>query len=53
MGGGIILDDIHEINYAKYLFGKFESIFCSASKISDLEIDVEDNADMLIKSKKR
>ncbi len=50
MGGGIILDDIHEIDYAYWLFGPFSSVFCKADKISDLKIDTEDNADIIIES---
>lgn len=52
MGGGILLDDVHEINYAVWLFGKIDYLFCLASKISNLKIDTEDNADILCKTKK-
>jgi len=46
MGGGIILDDIHEIDYACWLFGYPKSVIASAGTLSDLEIDVEDTAQM-------
>jgi predicted dehydrogenase len=45
MGGGIILDDVHELDYACWLFGYPKSVQCSFGKFSDLEIDVEDTAD--------
>ncbi len=48
MGGGIILDDIHEIDYALWFFGIPKKVFCSAQKISDLDIETEDTADMIL-----
>ena len=45
MGGGIILDDTHELDYACWLFGYPESVQCSFGKFSNFEIDVEDTAD--------
>jgi predicted dehydrogenase len=44
MGGGIILDDVHELDYACWLFGAPESVLCSCGKFSNFEIDVEDTA---------
>lgn len=51
-GGGIILDDIHEIDYATWLLGEMKNVFCSAGKISDLDIETEDNAELLLRTKK-
>ena len=48
--GGVLLDHIHELDYAQYLFGGFRSVYCTAEKISDLEISSEDNANLLLKS---
>ncbi len=48
-GGGIMLDAIHEFDYLRWFFGDVEEVFCHASKMSTLEIDVEDNADILIR----
>jgi predicted dehydrogenase len=48
--GGVLLDHIHELDYAQYLFGRFRSVFCMAEKISDLEITSEDNANLVLKS---
>lgn len=50
MGGGILLDAIHEINYSVYLFGKMKKVFCFANKNSNLHINTEDNAELLLKS---
>ena len=52
MGGGILLDAIHEINYSVYLFGRMKKLFCFANKNSDLNINTEDNAELLLKSTK-
>jgi len=46
MGGGIILDDVHEIDYACWLFGFPESVSCAYGKFSNFDIDVEDTADI-------
>lgn len=43
-GGGVILDSIHEVDYAAWLLGPVERVLCSAGKLSDLDIDVEDYA---------
>jgi predicted dehydrogenase len=45
MGGGIILDDVHELDYACWLFGYPQTVLCSYGRFSSLEIDVEDTAD--------
>jgi predicted dehydrogenase len=47
MGGGIILDDVHEIDYACWLMGYPEKVTGFSGKFSDLEIDVEDTAELL------
>lgn len=52
MGGGIILDAIHEIDYAVWLFGKMTQIFSSSNKISNLKIDTEDTVEIILKTKK-
>jgi len=49
MGGGVILDAIHEIDYARWMLGDIAVISCMADKQSSLEIDVEDVADMLLR----
>lgn len=51
-GGGVILDLSHEIDYSFYLFGDIIKMKGSYGKISDLSIDTEDYADILIKCKR-
>ena len=46
MGGGIILDDVHEIDYACWLFGYPRSVQSASGTYGRLGIDVEDVADM-------
>ncbi|HEU5195172.1 MAG TPA: Gfo/Idh/MocA family oxidoreductase [Methylomirabilota bacterium] len=49
MGGGIILDAIHELDYVRWLLGEPREVFCYAGKVSTLEIDTEDAADILLR----
>jgi len=51
MGGGVVLTLIHEIDYAYWLFGEVKSVFAFTDKISNLEIDVEDVASIIMKTK--
>jgi len=44
MGGGIILDDVHELDYACWLFGYPREVRCSFGQFGNLDIDVEDTA---------
>lgn len=49
MGGGIILDCSHEIDYILWLLGRPRAITCTATKASLLELDVEDTAEVNIR----
>ncbi|MFN0729539.1 Gfo/Idh/MocA family protein [Polaribacter gochangensis] len=42
LGGGVMLDLIHEFDYINWLFGPITSIFGKHHQISDLEIETED-----------
>jgi predicted dehydrogenase len=44
MGGGIILDASHEIDYVRWLAGDVEAVSCTAGHLSSLEIETEDTA---------
>ena len=44
LGGGIVLDAIHELDYLLWLFGAVDSVTAEVARVSDLEIDVEDIA---------
>jgi predicted dehydrogenase len=48
-GGGVILDHLHEIDYGISLFGRVRSVFGAAQKISDLDIQTEDTADVVLR----
>jgi predicted dehydrogenase len=49
LGGGVILDAIHEIDYARWLLGEVELVACLAGKLSQLEIETEDTAAILVR----
>jgi predicted dehydrogenase len=53
MGGGIILDGSHEIDYIRWLLGDIAEVSCFADKVSDLDVDVEDIAEILLKFKNK
>ena len=44
LGGGIVLDAIHELDYLCWLLGPAVSVVAATARVSDLEIDVEDTA---------
>jgi len=51
-GGGVLLELSHEIDYLLYLLGDFDKVFCKIQRISDLKIDVEDVANLILHNKK-
>ena len=42
LGGGVMLDLIHEFDYLFWIFGRYDSLFGINKKISDLNIETED-----------
>jgi predicted dehydrogenase len=48
-GGGIILDRIHELDYITWLLGTPRTVKALSGKLSDLEIETEDTADILLR----
>jgi len=50
MGGGIILDGSHEIDYIRWIAGEIKEVSCFAGTLSALEVDVEDTAEILLKT---
>jgi glutamate-1-semialdehyde aminotransferase/spore coat polysaccharide biosynthesis protein SpsF (cytidylyltransferase family)/predicted dehydrogenase len=44
LGGGIILDGSHELDYICWLLGRPTEVTCRAEHLSSLEVDVEDSA---------
>jgi predicted dehydrogenase len=49
LGGGVILDAIHELDYARWLLGEVSAVTCFAGKTSSLEIETEDTAEILLR----
>lgn len=47
LGGGALLDESHWIDLALWMFGLPDHVFARVDKVSDLEIDTDDNVDML------
>ncbi len=47
-GGGVILDLIHELDYAYWYFGAAERVFAFSGKKGNLEIETEDTAEILL-----
>lgn len=50
LGGGVVLDLIHELDYAHWLFGDFERIKSITSRVSNLQIETEDTAKIIIQT---
>ncbi len=51
LGGGVLLELSHDLDYLIWMFGRFEKVFCIATNSGQLEIDVEDRADILLSRK--
>jgi predicted dehydrogenase len=49
LGGGIILDASHEIDYLLWLLGPPRELTCMAGRVSGLEVNVEDCATILLR----
>lgn len=48
MGGGVVLDLSHEIDLVRSLMGPVTTVSCRSGRVSDLSIDTEDFADILL-----
>lgn len=46
LGGGVLLDAIHEIDYLTWVLGPIREVSASLATVSELEIDVEDVAQL-------
>lgn len=49
LGGGIILDSSHEIDYLRWLVGDVDRVSAFAGKLSELEVETEDAAGILLR----
>lgn len=50
MGGGIILDGSHEIDYVRWFAGEIKEVTCFADTLGSLDVDVEDTAEILLRT---
>jgi len=48
MGGGVLLELSHELDYLRWIFGDIDWVQAMLSKQGELEIDVEDSAHILM-----
>jgi len=49
LGGGAVLELSHELDYVRWLCGEVTEVFGLTERLSDLEIDVEDTAEVLLR----
>lgn len=47
LGGGVLLELSHELDYARWFFGVPETISAQLGKFGELDMDVEDNATVI------
>ncbi|EAJ6871912.1 hypothetical protein FGY55_06055 [Campylobacter coli] len=50
LGGGVLFDLSHEVDYAEWLFGRFKKIIGINKKISELEITSDDIGNFIIET---
>ena len=48
LGGGALLELSHEIDYLRWIFGEIEWVTAELTRQSQLEIDVEDSANLIL-----
>jgi predicted dehydrogenase len=48
LGGGVLLELSHELDYARWLLGEVKAVSASLGRLGNLEIDVEDSAEILV-----
>jgi predicted dehydrogenase len=49
LGGGVVLELSHELDYVRWLCGEIESVQAVTGQLGGLEIDVEDVAEILLR----
>ena len=48
LGGGVLLELSHEIDYANWFFGPFNKVYALIKNTNTLDIDVEDTAELIL-----
>lgn len=48
LGGGVVLELSHALDYARWLMGEVATVSAQVGHLSDLEIDVEDTAEIVL-----
>jgi len=48
LGGGALLELSHEIDYVRWLAGEVTAVAAAVGRLGNLEIDVEDSADLML-----
>ena len=49
LGGGVVLTLCHPMDYLRWLFGDVREVFAFTGHLSDLEVDVEDTAEVVLR----
>lgn len=49
LGGGVLLDRVHELDYLCWLLGPVDEVFAFMGKNSTLELDTEDTVELLLR----
>jgi predicted dehydrogenase len=52
LGGGVVLTQIHELDYVHWLFGRPERVFAVGGRLGSLDVDVEDTASALLQHRR-
>jgi|TARA_Y100000294_G_scaffold29021_1_gene24444 CMP-N,N'-diacetyllegionaminic acid synthase len=52
LGGGVLLDLSHELDYIQWLFGKIKIEYCKSKKFSNLKIETDDFLSLTCKTNK-
>ena len=50
LGGGVLLTQIHQLDYLNWLFGPFKVVYAIGGRRSDLDIDVEDSVSYMLQA---
>jgi len=49
LGGGVFLELSHELDYVRWIAGEITSVMAQADHVSDLELGVEDTAEIILR----